>query len=83
MCEPIGLALAVFGVVVLLFGYVIVFGGQPFDCCVDCGDPMPDGYTATNEVGRLCRACSKRLGVKPWYWKDCLGDPYDGTNKGG
>lgn len=68
----VGLALIALGVVILVIGYVRLGVGPLYGICSECGDPMPDGYTAA-EAGRIyCRRCCKRLSIRPWYYKDWM-----------
>lgn len=67
----IGLAFIVLGVAVLVIGYFRSLATQ-FMRCHGCGEPMPDGYTATDTDGAYCRACAQRMNLRPWYWKSWM-----------
>lgn len=67
------LALIVAGVAVLVVGYCRSLAMQ-FMRCHGCGEPMPDGYTATDAAGGYCRTCSRKMGLRPWYWKSWMKD---------
>ncbi len=51
-------------------GLLSLIAGSPFYTCDVCNNPMPDGYTGSDEFGQfVCRKCCKRLGYNPWYEK--------------
>lgn len=67
----VGAVAIAFGVWLMLVGAA---GSKLFDECSGCGDPMPDGFTSSDDAGRYCRGCTRKRGMSPWCWKKDFGE---------
>jgi recombinational DNA repair protein (RecF pathway) len=68
----IAAAFIVVGIVVLVIGYAVSAAGV-FPKCSRCGNPQPNGFDHFGEEhGRLCRACTRQIGARPWYCQNWM-----------
>lgn len=63
----VSLALLVLGIFILVVG---LSKCQPYPKCSRCKAPFgppPGGFESYDEKGKYCRACTRELGLRPWY----------------
>ncbi len=70
-----GLLLMIAGVVLMMLGYARI-SRVNFPCCAGCKLPMPDGFTGQRDGENYCKACCRKTGIPPWWWREQFGDPW-------
>ena len=70
--DTLAIGVAVLGACALIIVLAICFKPETGFRCDGCGDTLPDGFVSADEGKFYCRACTRRLGLKPWYRNSCM-----------